>query len=193
MIPFLALLLAFAVHWIASHIAKVSHSETPQAVGLLILGAVCLPLGYQDYQLGASLSGPPTRTQAAEWMQQNIPADTNVLMEIYGPILPKYTFNFFVVDSIGQMVNYDPDGSYKNNFSPSGHIGDLDDYSSLANENISYVVLTQMYDRYKAEESEYHETVSRYEEIMASGKLVYQVAPLTGFSAGPPIRIYALP
>lgn len=161
-------------------------------MGVIMLMLVAVPMIRADLMDGGSLSGKPTRTQAAEWMVSNIPAGSKILMEVYTSILPKERFEFYSISSQGELVHFNPKDSYKKLFSAGGHIGKLRDIFRIHSEDIQYVVMSQMYSRYKGEQDKYPRIVAQYEEIMAMGELIYQVEAVPGGSSGPPIRIYKL-
>jgi len=162
------------------------------AIGLLALIAV--PLVRADLAQGQGLTRPDTRTMAGEWMLANLPASSRVLMESGTPQLPKDAFVFFTVESEGTLRRVDPAAEDRFLFIPDGSIGWLSDARFLTEEHIRYLVMSNRYDRYLAEEERYGDVVWGYESILKRVVLIYEIpgnTVVSGFNVGGPrIRVY---
>lgn len=191
-LPFFVLLQAYGFQQVVAVFQKkVNYAYSWVLTPMLIL-SMAFPMIRADFLDGGSLAGKPTRTQAAEWIKENISQGSSVLEEVYTCILPKYEYVFYVINSEGELDKYLPEESYKTNFAPSGRIGELSDITQIKKAGIRYVVMSQMYSRFKNEESRYPDIVKTYEDIMNLGTIVYHVEAIPGESSGPPITIYEI-
>jgi hypothetical protein len=195
-IPFFCIPLARAITVVTSWVRqRVSAGLGPWLrLGLLLL--VATPLLRADVMHGRALTRGDTRTLAGEWMLAKIPPGSRVLMEAYTPQLPKDAFTFFIVGDDGSLVRPDPDKARHRLFLPSGSIGRLRDESVLVEERIQYVVMSNRYDRYLAEEEQYPGIVDVYRRIALNARPIYEISGYTAGSVyhvgGPRIRIYQI-
>lgn len=137
------------------------------------------------------MSGTDTRTLAREWMMKHVPAGSRVLLETYTPEFSVERYKMFLVDGEGRLaavkVNTTVSGAL---FQPDGTVGSLRDHDAIHQERIEYMVISDWYERFRAERERYPEIVATYEELMGMGTLVYEARRTPGVNGGPTIRVY---
>lgn len=190
-IPFLCIPLAHAVYEVAGRVRWRLNPQLELCVGLVLFLTIPAPLLKAAVSQGREMSGMDTRTLARQWMIDHIPAGSRVLAEIYAPQLPKRLYRFFEINA-GVLIEVDVEKMNHETFRPSGHLGRIRDVQDVRRQNIEYMVISNMYDRYLAERERYPEIVATYEMLMRSGTLIYEVQGAPGVNTGPRIRIYEL-
>lgn len=189
--PFLALLIGYAIYCLCDWVEKRFSSRISQFAGLALLGMILLPLVNISFLESREMSGVDTRTLAGEWMLENIPPKSAVLVELYTPQLPKDSFQFFEVNDQGELHQKDLTDFEHYRFIPSwSQIGNLEDIEQITEQNIDYIVMSNMYDRFSQEREEYLEIVNTYEAIIQQKTLVYETQQVRGVNDGPNIQIY---
>lgn len=112
-------------------------------------------------------------------------------MEVYTPQLPKDDFQYFWAqkDGISKFdANASKDQTFRVRWSVVGEI----DMADIQQEEIDYVVLSDMYQKYVKEKDIYPEVISNYEDIFQSGELIYENQSSKGQNRGPKIQIYKM-
>ncbi|MEW5868247.1 MAG: glycosyltransferase family 39 protein [Chloroflexota bacterium] len=189
-LPFLSTLLAYAatetVQWISQRWRSMP-SGWVYAAWLLI---IIIPLFVSSLKDSVTLATPDTRTLAAEWILNNIPPGSNLAVEWYSPSLPKEAFNYFYINDLGNLVRFDPQNYYKKLYTPYGKLGDINDLQSIQDQDIAFIVMSNLYDRYLLTPKSHPEIIEKYEAIMELGKLVFSARPEPWKTQGVTIRIY---
>ncbi|MCW6035788.1 glycosyltransferase family 39 protein [Spirulina subsalsa FACHB-351] len=189
--PFLALLIGYAIYRLYYWIKQRFSSRISQFISLALLGIILLPLANISFLESREMAGVDTRTLAGEWMLEHIPPKSAVLVELYTPQLPKDSFQFFEVNDQGELQQKDVTDFEHYRFIPSwSQIGNLNDIEQITEQNIDYIVMSNMYDRFAREKEQYLEIVKTYEVIMQQKTLVYETERVRGVNDGPNIRIY---
>lgn len=191
-IPFIAMFCAVGFVSVVNRINQKTNLLISCVVFSFLLLSIAIPLIRANMLDSGSMAGKHTRTQAAEWMNSNIPPGSRVLMEVYTSILLKTQFQFYTVTGNGDLALFEPEESYKTLFTPSGRIGELSNINLIRENKIEYIVMSHMYSRFKAEGEKYPDVVKQYEVIMSMGEMVFQIDPIEGKSAGPQIRIFRI-
>jgi len=187
-IPFLALLAAFAITYVAQMMVKHFDRRIASAASVVLVVVLFVPLVRSSISHARETSGPYTSTLARQWMMDNI-RSSRVLVEVYAPRLPASDFKVFVVDETGRLTEAQILGS---NAEPGWDIGRLKDLADISASDIDYVVLTGYYQLFMNEKERYSNEVKNYERITSQGKLVYDVQSTPGVSRGPRVRIFQL-
>jgi hypothetical protein len=193
-IPFLCIFCAFGIdqltHWFAKHV----HLHAGWGVGIVLTVVTLVPMCISNFQQVKEASGNDTRTIARQWIIDNIPVNSILLMELYGPQLPKERYVFHYVTNKGVIIKLDPSLHASAIYRPIGGWSDRFAYlkriEDIQDEGIQYIVLSNFYDRYIAERQVYTTEIATYEEIMRLGSLIYETEPVKGVNKGPKIRIY---
>jgi len=142
------------------------------------------------------LSGTDTRTLARQWMMQNIPARSTILVEAYTPQFPKELHTFLSVMDNGNLVKVDTQHLDNAVYRPKGRIGRLKNIAAIYEQGTEYMVLSNYYDRYVGESfmsDEYKEIRRTYEALIQMGTAIYEVSAIPGENTGPTIRVYRMP
>ncbi|MDJ0706019.1 MAG: glycosyltransferase family 39 protein [Leptolyngbyaceae cyanobacterium MO_188.B28] len=190
-IPFGCILLAYGIHEVAKWIEHRINIRMGFCIVLISLVILSAPLLSVSIVQGREKSGIDTRTMAGQWMISNLPTGSSVLVESSAPQLPKKSFKFFRVSSSRKaLVEIDPEKIQHEIFRPRGHIGRIRDVEDIKRKNIEYVVMSNKYDRYLRERERYPDIINTYEELMASGSLIYEVKRIPKVNTGPRIHIY---
>lgn len=192
-IPFGCILLAYGIYEVAKWIEDRFNIRMGFWIVLISLIIVSTPLINISIVQGSKKSGIDTRTLAGQWMIDNLPAGSSVLVEVYTPQLPKKSFKFFEVNKKEKaLVNIDPEKIYPKRLIPNGHIGTVENVEDIRRKNIEYIVMSNIYDRYLAERERYPDIVTTYEKLMASGSLIYESKKIPKKHTGPRIKIYKI-
>ncbi|MDJ0660173.1 MAG: glycosyltransferase family 39 protein [Crocosphaera sp.] len=192
MIPFLCILIAYTIY----QVSKSMELNFNYPLGLILifamLASISTPLLHQDIRQGYRMSGVDTRTFTREWMLNNLPQNSSILVEDYTPQLPKTSFQFFRVDrnQTGLIKKVNTERLSHATFYPSGKIGNLKNVEEIQKNKIEYIVLGNYYDRYLLKREKYPKMVNRYEKIIESGELIYKTQKDNKVRTGPIIRIY---
>ena len=134
-----------------------------------------------------AVAQPDTRTLAYDWLLENVPADSRVLVEAYSPQLPADRFRLYVVNQ-GYIDRLE--GGQRQYPVPTGIIGTLRNPSLVGQARIDYVLLANHYDRRLAEPQRYARQIAVYEELMSTSELLYQAEPSRGHAAGLTVRVF---
>ena len=194
-IPFLCILAGYGWNWLIAKIGILWRPRIAQWVGIGVLFGIILPLLKADIMQGREMSGKDTRTIAREWILDNIPKGSSLLIEEWASQLPKERYKFFEVKR-GQLTEVNSAEIDLAAFRPKGRIGMLKDLMAIHREKVEYLVLSGWYDRYVAEKNDYPdyaEIVAVYETLMTKGSKIYEVKRSPGINMGSTIRIYRLP
>jgi hypothetical protein len=190
-VPFFCMLAAHAVQRIASRIGR---NKTGGAAAALLVLAFLLPALKTDLVLGRELSGKDTRTQARDWILENVPKGSRIMLENYTPQLPTRDYVFLIVDEKGDLVEVDPGQIPQSFFRPLyAQIGMLKDVCQVEDRRVDYMIISHWFDRlvYERDKSpEYEKRVQVYLTLIHSGEKVLEISRVYGRNAGPPIRIY---
>jgi Dolichyl-phosphate-mannose-protein mannosyltransferase len=193
-IPFLCLLAAHAFYRIAAYIGGRWDTRLGVAAGLLLASSVAAPLLTADIVRGRELSGTDTRTRAREWMMEHVPTGSRVLLEAYTPQFSGERYKVFLVTTDGRLAEVDArratSGVADALFIPQGRVGRLRDTEAIRQERVEYMVVSDSYERYRAERERYPEIVATYESLMTMGTKLYEIHRSPSANTGPTIRVY---
>ena len=198
-LPFVALFAAAGASALARWLGE--RTFAPSWVWMAVIGAtLVLPMLLQTVQQGLNRTGPDTRAQAREWLLANVPAKSKVLIEAYGPQVPKDRYRLYIAGR--ERVVQRPQGS-RSHVIPSGFLSERGTLQALTAEGVEYLVLSSFYERFKGTGSEeFGPVVANYEAILAGAELVAEFVPVTGRQAdplnanregGPYLRILKMP
>jgi 4-amino-4-deoxy-L-arabinose transferase-like glycosyltransferase len=199
-LPFVALFAATGASALATFLSQ-RIAAVPSKGWLAVVGAaLVLPMLFQTVQQGLNRTGPDTRAQAREWLLANVPAKSRVLIEAYGPQVPK---DHYILYNAGRdHVVRRPQG-LRSHVIPSGFLSERGTLQALAAEGVEYLVLSSFYERFKgANNPEFLPLVTNYETLLQRTELVAEFVPVTGRLAdplnanregGPHLRILKMP
>ncbi len=190
-LPMFGLLAAGGLVWIGKQLAGRVNTAAGTIAGVLLFAVTITPMVQQDLVDGRELSGADTRTLAQEWMLDNIPEGSRVLVEIYTPQFPKRQFVFYEVIG-GELARYDPDKENREYMVPGYHIASLEDVTVVRREEIEYVVLSSKSWTYLGDPDQYPRQAAALEQLISAGEKVYEVTRTPGQNRGPTIRIYRM-
>lgn len=193
-IPFLCILIAYAIYKLASWIEPRLNRKVALGVLLSFSVAVFTPMLMVGVLQGYDMSLADTRTLTRQWIINNIPTESSVLAEANTPQLPKRLFRFFQIrkGSGGALVEVNLTKVNAENYMPGGDLGEIRNIHDIQKENIKYLIISNFYDRYLMEAEKYPEIVNNYEKIMNLNKLIYEIEKIPGKTTGPQIRVYNL-
>lgn len=168
-LPVMSLLVGVAIAWLAERFFNTRRAQTG-----FILVAVVLLAAWPAYQVilhDIRDSKPGTRVVAREWMIENIPAGSRIILEPYTPPLRGTDFDF------------------TENILSLARLGTVDGFRD---EGYDYMVVSdETYQRFYNEPDRYAEYIAFYEELFAEGELIQEFRPSLTLG-GPTIRIYRL-
>lgn len=192
-LPFLCMLTAYAFFELFNWLKSKWHSAFVFPLITVLFCTITFPLAYYDFIDGKSKAGTHTRIQISEWILNNIPPGSKLLMEANTAKLPVDRYQYYVVYDSGGLVQYKPKDSFERIFSPIGRLGRISDVGLIVEEKIEYIVMSNYYFRFKEEEETFPQIVYNYESIMRMGEIIFHVQAIPGQSSGPNIYIYQLP
>ena len=197
-IPPLCILSAHTIFRIASRIGQTFKPAIGISTALLLFLGVGSFLLHEDFLQGQMLSAPETRTLARDWIIDTVPQGSRLLVEQHTPQFRVEPYELF-------EVTY-PEGTHiteaypmgrisgvaKALFIPMGVIGKLKDPEIIRQNKIEYMILSDWYDRYVAEQGPAADphAVATYEALMRMGTKIYETHSVFGQNDGPTIRIY---
>jgi len=182
--PFVSVLTGLSViavgGWISERIERPQWRavlETGLAFTVVITAILVNWSGYEK------LLQPHSRTLARQYMVDNIPAGSRLLVDGIAPVLPAGRYNIFevvapgpsglAVAGAGEMRLAQQNLKLPNYEAESG-LGYLTDLSKLETNQIEYMVVGSLYDRYAAERNHYGAVVQHYEQLLGRGKLIWE-------------------
>ncbi|AOW11770.1 hypothetical protein LPB72_20010 [Hydrogenophaga crassostreae] len=183
-LPFIALFAAVGAFTAATFLAK-RFASTPSRLWLGLLSvALCLPMLLQTIEQARFRSAPDTRLQAREWLLANVPRNSRMLIEAYGPQIPKN--HYLLYNNVDTRVVRRPQGLLTN-VMPSGHLGEGGTLDALSNAGIEYFVISGFYERFKAtpDDEDSARIAANYEKLMEGADLMKEFLPATGRGADP--------
>jgi 4-amino-4-deoxy-L-arabinose transferase-like glycosyltransferase len=195
-IPFLCIFIARAFYWIIGMVEQRLNSWIGNIAGFAILLALVTQPLKTSLVSAHEMAGNDTRTMAREWVLENIPSGSNLLVERYTPHLPVNSYTFFMVNGDKHLLQIDSAGVRNSVFTPEyTPIGKLSNLEEIQVNNIEYVLLSNFYDRYLNEKDrfpEYYAVSQKYEQLMAMGTKICEIKPVPGKVRGPIIRIFKI-
>jgi hypothetical protein len=190
-IPFAGLLAGYTLDWLVQMLQR-RQALVAFAVWVGVFALMFVPLLHTSLLYGTLLNHPETRTVARQWIIENIPAGSHVLIERHGPQPPRTQFTYYE-EHDWALRAVDIAERPLNNLYAYGEIGNIIDLDSLETADIEYLILSDFYDRYRAEADLFGPQFARYEEIRALGEIIYEIAPIAGEMSGPRVTVIALP
>ena len=167
---------------------------------IVLAAALCVPMLLQSVEQGRIRSGPDTRALAREWLLTHVPRDSRILIEAYGPQVPKD--HYMLYNAGAQRVVRRPQG-VRAHVVPSGFLSEVGTLASLNEAGVEYLVLSSFYDRFKnMKQIEFEPVVTNYESVLKDAELMAEFLPVTGRAAdplhanregGPHLRILKVP
>jgi len=193
-IPFFYMIMSICFYWIVGWISLHYSTRVRNAIACILLLAVFAPILRADLIKGKELSGKDTRTVAREWMLENIPLYSRVLVEEYSPHIPSDRYSLLVIED-KQIVEINRNKIPHLEFRPSGKIANLKNQEEIYAKEIEYIILSNWYDRFLADSRfypQYIKKVKKYEAIMEKGTTIFEISNIPGINMGPRIRIYSI-
>ena len=187
LIPLLPFVGMFAAFGLVSAISWVGiRSKAPNLAGAVSVGlwiALVAPMALKSF--GQAAPRTDTRTVARDWVLQNIPPQSTVMLERYTPQLPVTQFK---VGTFGPDRFVEANPTRHQNFIARGFAGEFDPEKILARTRIDYVVLSSgSYNRFKAQG--YEKEWAKYLYLFKKGELIYEAQPRKAAQTGPTIQI----
>ncbi len=192
-IPFFCLFISEGFFFVMKKISDVPNIRklVPFIAVVLLFFLVAAPV-QKDIRHLREVSHPDTRVPAFQWIEKNIPLKSSLLMEKYTPQLPRNHFDILFVSESGQLVRINQQQvRYRYIDLPYCHIGDLKDVTMIFTAGVDYVILSDWYRRYRADNlPQYQRTISMYQKILSHCKKVKEFRPVPGVTSGRDVLIY---
>lgn len=168
-LPIMSLLIGVAIGWLAENLFTSSRTQT--IFILAIIAAITAWPAYQVILHDIRDSKPGTRVVARQWMIENLPAQSRIILEPYTPPLRGTNFDF------------------KEETLSLARLGTLEDYRA---QGYTYIVVSdETYQRFYNEPERYREFIAFYEQLFKEGELIEEFKP-SATLGGPTIRIYRI-
>ncbi|MHA1536167.1 MAG: hypothetical protein ACTSUD_01310, partial [Alphaproteobacteria bacterium] len=193
--------LAISEAWVVSALQTKGVRHTTASllqVGIRVLAIVVfvIPVAIRGYSdIYAKAANIDSRIDAGDWIIQNIPRHSTVLLESYAPALAINDFD--VVIAFGsRFVRWTdisetarPNGYFGNIGSEMKTTGRCDILRSLYSAGVNYVVLSSWIGRFEKSGAAYRFEVGVYQSIIEAGEIMETFIPDEN-GTGPPIYIY---
>lgn len=199
-LPFVSLFAAIGASAGARLLADRVAMVPARAWFAVLAAALCVPMLLQSVEQGRIRSGPDTRALAREWLLTHVPRDSRILIETYGPQVPKD--HYMLYNAGAERVVRRPQG-VRAHVVPSGFLSEVGTLASLNEAGVEYLVLSSFYDRFKnMNQIVFEPVVTNYENVLKGAELVAEFLPVTGRAAdplhanregGPHLRILKVP
>lgn len=192
-LPFFAIVVAFGFVTTATYLVQKLGKYPALIVNSILLIALFFPLASTVITRGNELAGPDTRTIARQWIIDNLPPGSNIMMEFYSPQLPFGMFNYYGGHWSGEttLTLLVPE-EFSTDFVIARNLIANISADQAFSKNIDYVIMTEIYERYVDDEERYSYEIQNYETLMERGELIYEIMPIPAYQSGPPISIYKL-
>jgi hypothetical protein len=187
-VPYLCILASISIFAISDYFGRLSPRLVP-VVAILLVATTIFPLVQVSFIQSRELSGGDTRTEAFNWMLQNIPSGSKVLGEAYTPQLPGDRYDMFYIRDDGELRQANSKRSA--HYRLGGHIGKVRTLDKVKEAGIQYVVMSHMYNRY-LNDRRYPAALQKYEAVMNGSTLLYEVKREPGKNRGPHVRVFRL-
>jgi len=190
LIPFSAIIIAFAVYQLAQWLENITRK--PLALGLILicLGLIITPLIEINQVEFRELSGLDTRTLAREWIINNIPHDSSILVDENPPPLSSKKFNLFEI----KKGKISPIEASKNRHDFVGpeikSLAEIKDLTQIKSHQLEYVIISWKYFKYLEEANKYPQEIKNYQEIISQGQLIHEIKREGKITSGPTVQIY---
>jgi hypothetical protein len=191
-LPFVSIVTAYGFYEFLDRLA-VAKINRFLLVSLTALFLLCI--AYPSFLQIYHRTKTDTRTEAYNWVLENIPKNKHIIVEAYGPQLPAGQYKMsFIIEGV---PNERAQGS--GFVMPARSISWLSDVKVLNQAKVDYVIVSNFYDRYKLYPSGNEGAISNYENFFNKAKLVKQFLPSGGvdvhpfkanLAGGPAIRVY---
>lgn len=192
-LPFFAIIVAYGFVTIVEYLQQRLNKYLALSVTGILLFVLIFPLASKTIIAGNELAGPDTRTVARQWIIDNLPPNSKLLMEFYAPQLPFGTFDYYGGHWSGEttLSPLIPE-DFSTDFVIARNILGRFSADQAFDHDIDYVIMTEFYDRFLELGDDYLYEIQNYETLMENGELIYSIEPIPGYQSGPPISIYAL-
>lgn len=178
-------------------------AKTAQMVALGFIGICAIaPPAWKSFQYGRALNQTDTRTLLKDWIEAQIPENTRIGMEEFGPqLLSLKDLNLAMIrKSPNYRRIYDIFGLIPGMFTHGNQTTkELNPVNYIQEHRIQYVVLSSFSRaRYswKLSQARYPEVVKARQEfyhwVSANGTLIYKALPQNRFNIFPELEIYQL-
>jgi hypothetical protein len=187
-IPFLCLLAAYAVSqataWLSTRLGP-RWATAAAAIALLLIVGPLLKVSVLHARI---MAASYTSTLAQQWFVDHVPANSRVLLEVYGPQLPVGKYDVLVIQQDGTLAP--AEDSFKN-VQPGWEAGRLKDPEELKDKKVQYFVLSNEA-RFFAEAGKYPREVGTYQKLIDSGEVVFDSDRYPQATRGGRVRIFEL-
>ena len=173
LLPMIPFLLILAARFLYDVIQSIRLKQSVKEI-LFITGAVLLIVhpGIQIASLQSQYTRPDTRTLAKSWIEENVPQQSLIALEQYGPVLDTERYGSV------EIPLYSVEPEYTVPF-----------YDLRWFDTFDYIVVSSLvYDRYMRQPEKYEVQNAFYRDLENQFKLVQRFDETTG--TGPTIKIY---
>lgn len=183
LMPFVAILAAIGLERSVQSVAWFRSRPLARELSVVALGlALVIPSVSDALQRGGTTSD--SRDIAKVWIEGHVPPGSKLAVEQYTPPISRGEYHVFVALK-GELQRDTTTRGYK------GVLGDMRALDPLRVEGIEYVVVSDYFDRFRAEREAYPDEVRFYEELFRASDLLYELKPV-GRTKGPAIRVLKL-
>lgn len=193
-LPFVAIILSFGVYVMAeTDWIKIKFKSKGIFISLLVV----IPIAFAGINQMHSRLQVDTRTQAFEWILENINKDAHIIVEAYGPQLPAGHYK------MSMIVNGVPieRGQGSGFVMPARSVAGLENIALLSDADVEYVIISNFYDRYKLFPEGNEQAINNYHELFKKSILIKEFRPIidgelhpfkANLAGGPIIKIFKI-
>lgn len=198
LLPFVCVAVAWAVQNALSRITSLQTSTKERYVALSVVALLLVPVaanGFGAYWLKAS--DADTRIRSKQWIEQNLPASSGILLETYAPQLSVEDHRVYVLQNNTIALWSDknakpialPSGIFADAFGEQAFEGVI---SMLQQQGIDYLVMSDFYDRFSASSNpKFNRQRAFYQSLLQSYPVIAEFSPAANM-LGRSIRVVAI-
>ncbi len=201
-LPVVPYLLLIAAETLCFLIARIRNARKQLVFAVVWIAAIVLPTGIKALRYGVALTQTDTRSQMKRWIEENLPADSRIGLEEFGPpLLSRWDLNLhFLQQSPHYKKVYQVYGLVPGMFAHGKKRSTSHDPSDdVVRWDVDYVVLDSFtYERYHWPQTvrQHPETVAQrddfYRWIAAHAALLHRVEPENGYHISPSLELYQI-
>ncbi|TVQ45672.1 MAG: phospholipid carrier-dependent glycosyltransferase [Gloeocapsa sp. DLM2.Bin57] len=194
LLPFACLLISSTLYQLYELFTKISKQRLGLLVIVTLIMLIFTHLMFSTYKEIKEISGKDTRTISREWILDNIPLGSSILVDEGTPPLDINSFKLYEVYNRTLTPIKEENSRHIFVGVEINPIGKLDNIEAIKEQKIEYFILSWKYLAYLNEAERYPEIIAKYTKMINSAQLIYTLErnPQQNITSGPTIKIYKL-
>jgi hypothetical protein len=184
-LPMVPIASIFAAHGLLLMLSIFSRARYQIMVISLFFLTMALPLKKTILEAYA-LSTSDTRTEAFNWVEENIPKGSLILTESYTPQLIRK--NYQLIQPGNMTTNNQP--APTKHYRALGVIGELKNIEMIKEADPDYIIIGNQYERRIEGGENFADSIAIYTYIFENYRQIYKIDPEEGIRSGNRVRIF---